>query len=126
MTRSKAAELGLRVIGKYVTTVVTGLAPRIMGIGPVYAIPMLLEKTGISIPDVDLFEINEAFGSMYVYCVNTLGLDIEKVNVNGGAIALGHPLGATGARQIATGLAELERRREKVYPPHRMLATNDT
>ncbi|KDQ14430.1 hypothetical protein BOTBODRAFT_66037 [Botryobasidium botryosum FD-172 SS1] len=114
MTRSKAEQLGLKIIAKFVTTTVAGLAPRVMGIGPTYAIPMVLENAGISISEVDLFEINEAFASMYVYCVKKLGLDIEKVNVNGGAIALGHPLGATGARQIATGLAELERRGGKV------------
>ncbi|CAE6532291.1 unnamed protein product, partial [Rhizoctonia solani] len=92
MRRKKAEELGLPILAKYVTTSVAGLAPRIMGIGPTYAIPMVLEQTGLSIGDVDLFEINEAFASMYVYCVRKLGLDIEKVNVNGGAIALGHPL----------------------------------
>ncbi|KAG8762611.1 hypothetical protein FRC11_008509 [Ceratobasidium sp. 423] len=92
MRRKKAEELGLPVLAKYVTTSVAGLAPRIMGIGPTYAIPMALEQTGLTVADVDLFEINEAFASMYVYCVRKLGLDIEKVNVNGGAIALGHPL----------------------------------
>ncbi|KAG9082996.1 3-ketoacyl-CoA thiolase A, peroxisomal [Ceratobasidium sp. UAMH 11750] len=92
MTRRKAEELGLPVLAKYVTTAVAGLAPRIMGIGPTYAIPMVLEQTGLNTNDVDLFEINEAFASMYVYCVRKLGLDIEKVNANGGAIALGHPL----------------------------------
>lgn len=108
-----------------------GLAPRIMGIGPSYAIPKVLELAGMNKSDVDLFEvgpgslhhhscltrvvkINEAFASMYVYCVRKLELDPEKVNVNGGAIALGHPLGCTGARQIATGLNELHRRKGKV------------
>ncbi|KAF8578724.1 thiolase [Ramaria rubella] len=114
MTRRKAEELGLPIVGKYVTTAVSGLAPRIMGIGPTYAIPRVLELSGLSISDVDLFEINEAFASMYVYSVRTLGLDHEKVNVNGGAIALGHPLGATGARQIATGLSALHRRGGKI------------
>ncbi|OCH94702.1 thiolase [Obba rivulosa] len=114
MTRRKAEELGLKILAKHVTTSVTGLAPRIMGIGPSLAIPMVLSQVGISKDDVDLFEINEAFASMYVYCVRTLGLDPEKVNVNGGAIALGHPLGCTGARQIATGLNELARRNGKI------------
>ncbi|KAH7106779.1 3-ketoacyl-CoA thiolase [Auriculariales sp. MPI-PUGE-AT-0066] len=114
MTRKRAEELGLKPIAKYVTTSVVGLAPRIMGIGPSFAIPEVLKASGLGKEDVDLFEINEAFASMYVYCVETLQLDINKVNVNGGAIALGHPLGATGARQIATGLAELERRQGKV------------
>jgi len=114
MTRRKAEELGLRVLAKYANVAVSGLAPRIMGIGPTIAIPKVLEKVGLTKEDVDLFEINEAFASMYVYCVRKLGLDPEKVNVNGGAIAFGHPLGATGARQIATGLNELERRGGKV------------
>ncbi|KAI0689874.1 thiolase [Cytidiella melzeri] len=114
MKRSKAEALGLKVLGKHVTTAVTGLSPRIMGIGPRIAIPMVLAQAGLSQNDIDLFEINEAFASMYVYCVKTLGLDIEKVNVNGGAIALGHPLGCTGARQIATGLNELARRDGKI------------
>jgi len=114
MTRRKAEELGLKILAKYVSTAVTGLAPRIMGIGPSIAIPMVLEQVGITKDDVDLFEINEAFASMYVYCVKKLGLDHGKVNVNGGAIALGHPLGCTGARQIATGLNELKRRNGKI------------
>ncbi|KAG8897570.1 hypothetical protein FRC00_004108 [Tulasnella sp. 408] len=80
-----------------------------MGIGPSLAIPQVLEMAGITTGDVDLFEINEAFASMMVYCIRTLKLDKEKVNVNGGAIALGHPLDI----QIATGLAELRRRKQK-------------
>jgi len=114
MTRQKAEDLGLRVLAKYVNTAVTGLAPRVMGIGPTIAIPKVLAKVGLTKEDVDLFEINEAFASMCVYCVRELELDLEKVNVNGGAIAFGHPLGATGARQIVTGLNELERRHGKV------------
>ncbi|KAL5495016.1 hypothetical protein ACEPAI_478 [Sanghuangporus weigelae] len=133
MTRRKAEELGLKILGKHVSTAVAGLAPRIMGIGPVYAIPKALKHAGITIEDVDLFEINEAFASMYVYCVRELGLDINKVNVNGGAIALGHPLDmfflrqkifqetylnwssrCTGARQVATGLNALARRNGKI------------
>ncbi|KZV93770.1 thiolase [Exidia glandulosa HHB12029] len=126
MTRRRAEQLGVPILAKFVTMSVVGLAPRIMGIGPAYAIPNVLAATGLSKDDVDLFEINEAFASMAVYCVQKLGLDHEKVNVNGGAIALGHPLDthprayssrplrATGARQIATGLAELERRDKKI------------
>ncbi|KAH8119951.1 thiolase [Phellopilus nigrolimitatus] len=102
MTRRKAEELGLKVLAKHVTTAVAGVAPRVMGIGPTFAIPSALKNAGITIADVDLFEINEAFASMYVYCVRELGLDLEKVNVNG------------GARQIATGLNALERRNGKV------------
>jgi acetyl-CoA acetyltransferase family protein len=114
MTRHKAQELGLTILGKHISTAVTGVAPRIMGIGPVPAIKMVLGDAGITLNDVDLFEINEAFASQCVYCVKELGIDPEKVNVNGGAIALGHPLGCTGARQIATGLNELARSRGKV------------
>ncbi|KAI0307684.1 thiolase [Multifurca ochricompacta] len=119
MTRRRADELGLRVLAKYANIAISGLAPRIMGIGPTIAIPKVLEKVGLVKEDVDLFEINEAFASMCVYCVRKLELDPEKVNVNGGAIAFGHPLDeltlrATGARQIATGLNELERRGGKV------------
>jgi len=114
MSRRRAEELGLRILAKYVTTAVTGLAPRIMGIGPAYAIPAVLKSCGLSIADVDLFEINEAFASQAVYCVKHLNIPMEKVNVNGGAIAFGHPLGTTGARQIATGLNELHHRKGKV------------
>jgi acetyl-CoA acyltransferase len=90
---------------------VAGVPPEIMGIGPVPAVRKLLAKTGLKIDEIDLFEINEAFASQAVYCLRELGLPVERVNVNGGAIALGHPLGATGARQIATALHELERRK---------------
>lgn len=114
MTRRKAEELGLRVLAKHIATAVAGVPPRVMGIGPTYAIPMVLEHVGITQDDVDIFEINEAFASMMVYCVRKLGLNPDKVNVNGGAIALGHPLGATGARQVATGLNELARRNGKI------------
>jgi acetyl-CoA acyltransferase len=90
---------------------VAGVPPAIMGIGPVPAIRKLLAKTGLKIDQIDLFEVNEAFASQALYCVRELGLPADRVNVNGGAIALGHPLGATGARQIATALHELERRK---------------
>jgi len=114
MTRRKAQELGLPILAKHVSTVVAGCAPRVMGIGPLLAIPMVFKNTGLTKDDVDLFEINEAFASQAVYCVKELGIDFAKVNVNGGAIAFGHPLGCTGARQIATGLHELRRRKGKV------------
>ncbi|KAF8634500.1 hypothetical protein AX15_000936 [Amanita polypyramis BW_CC] len=114
MTRRTAEELGLKILAKFVTTAVTGVPPRVMGIGPVFAIPMALKNCGLTLDDVDLFEINEAFGSQSVYVVKKLGIPRDKVNVNGGAIAFGHPLGCTGARQIATGLNELERRHGKV------------
>jgi len=114
MKRSKATELGLEVLGKFVKATVVGLEPRIMGIGPSLAIPKVLGKVGLSVEDVDVFEINEAFASMGVYCVEKLGLDPEKVNPRGGAIALGHPLGCTGARQIVTALSELRRQDKRI------------
>ncbi|RSH79182.1 uncharacterized protein EHS24_001221 [Apiotrichum porosum] len=111
MRRSKAEELGLPILATHLATSVVGVTPRVMGIGPVAAIPAVLKRTGLTTEDVDLYEINEAFGSMYAYSVEKLGLDINKVNVNGGAIALGHPLGATGVRQVATGVSEILRRK---------------
>ncbi|GAA5901648.1 uncharacterized protein JCM6883_000351 [Sporobolomyces salmoneus] len=107
--RSKAKELGLPILGKFCCCAIAGVEPKVMGIGPAFAIPKVLKKAGISKDDVDLWEINEAFASQAVMSVDTLGLDYAKVNPNGGAIALGHPLGATGARQIATALAEAKR-----------------
>ncbi|GAA6005306.1 hypothetical protein JCM11491_002652 [Sporobolomyces phaffii] len=114
MTRRKAEELGLEILGKHVCTSVAGLPPRIMGIGPSVAIPKVLERAGISKDDVDLWEVNEAFASMYSYMIDHFGLPLDRTNVNGGAIALGHPLGCTGARQIATGLHETRRRGGKI------------
>ncbi|KDR85363.1 hypothetical protein GALMADRAFT_234187 [Galerina marginata CBS 339.88] len=114
MTRREAEKRGLPILAKYITTAVAGVPPRVMGIGPVYAIPLALKNAGLQLSDVDLFEINEAFASQCVYCIKELGLPIDKVNVNGGAIAFGHPLGCTGARQIVTGLNELQRRQGKI------------
>jgi acetyl-CoA acetyltransferase family protein len=114
MTRREAEKRGLPILAKFVTTAVSGVAPRIMGIGPAYAIPLALKNAGLELNDVDLFEINEAFASQCVYCIKKLEIPFEKVNVNGGAIAFGHPLGCTGTRQIVTGLNELHRRQGKV------------
>ncbi|ODA83698.1 hypothetical protein RJ55_02213 [Drechmeria coniospora] len=114
MKRSMAVKLGQPVLAKYVGSTVAGLAPRIMGIGPSIAIPKLLSAWNISLADVDVVEINEAFASMAVYCRDKLGLDWAKMNPRGGAIALGHPLGATGARQVVTGLSELRRTKKKM------------
>lgn len=102
--RSVALRLGLPILGKFVTAATIGVPPRIMGVGPAYAIPRVLKLTGLSIEDVDFFEINEAFASQALFSIDTLKIGHEKVNLNGGAIALGHPLGCTGARQVATGL----------------------
>ncbi|KAG6824998.1 hypothetical protein H0H92_005129 [Tricholoma furcatifolium] len=102
--RDVAERLGLPIRGKFALAQTVGVPPKVMGIGPAYAIPKVLEKTGLSLSDVDFWEINEAFASQALYSVRKLGIPVEKVNVHGGAIALGHPLGCTGARQIATGL----------------------
>ena len=115
MKRSKAIALNQPILGKFVGATVAGLAPRIMGIGPSIAIPKLLSKFNLNLQtDIDIIELNEAFASMAVYCLNTLQIDHSKMNVRGGAIALGHPLGATGARQIVTGLSECRRQKKKV------------
>ncbi|CAG8898711.1 unnamed protein product [Penicillium egyptiacum] len=114
MKRSRALELGQPIVAKFCGATVSGLEPRIMGIGPSLAIPKILNKFNLSKDDIDIFEINEAFSSMGVYCVNKLGLDESKVNPRGGAIAFGHPLGATGARQVVTALSELRRQDKRV------------
>jgi acetyl-CoA acyltransferase len=101
---------GWPILGYLRSYQVAGVAPEIMGIGPVAANPKALAHAGLTIADIDLFEINEAFAAQAVYCVRELGIDPAKVNVNGGAIALGHPLGCTGARQMATLLSEMKRR----------------
>ena len=115
MKRSKAIELHQPILAKFVGATIAGVAPRIMGIGPTIAIPKLLSKFNLNLQtDVDIIELNEAFASMAVYCLDTLAIDHAKMNVRGGAIALGHPLGATGARQIVTGLSECRRQKKKV------------
>ncbi|KAF9432712.1 3-ketoacyl-CoA thiolase with broad chain length specificity [Entomortierella beljakovae] len=114
MKRKTAHRLGLPILAKYVASAAVGCPPRIMGVGPLYAIPAACKKAGIEIKDVDVFELNEAFASQAVYVIEELGLDINKVNPSGGAIALGHPLGCTGARQISTILPELKRQNKKI------------
>jgi len=106
----RAEALGLRPLARFVGFAVAGVAPELMGIGPIAAIPKVLAQTGLSLADIDLIELNEAFASQSLACIRKLGLDPEKVNVNGGAIALGHPLGCTGAKLTATLIAELHRR----------------
>jgi acetyl-CoA acyltransferase len=112
-SEEKAKALGLPVLGYFRHFVTVGVDPTIMGIGPVPAIRKLFAKTGLTIKDIDLFEVNEAFASQSVYCQKELGIPDEKLNVNGGAIALGHPLGCTGAKLVATALYELRRRKGK-------------
>jgi acetyl-CoA acyltransferase len=113
MSASKAEELGLAPIAFVRQWAVAGVDPDIMGIGPAKAVPKLLAKAGLELADIDLVEINEAFASQSVYCVNELGLDPETTNVNGGAIATGHPLGATGAVLTVKILGEMQRRDAK-------------
>jgi acetyl-CoA acyltransferase len=110
MTREKAESLGVRPLGVFRAFVTAGVDPAIMGIGPVPAVKKLLSRTGLSLADIDVIEMNEAFASQSVYCQRTLEIPSEKLNVNGGAIALGHPLGCTGAKLTATALYELRRR----------------
>ncbi|KAK4129945.1 thiolase [Trichocladium antarcticum] len=114
MKRSTAIKLGQPILAKYVGSTTAGLAPRIMGIGPTVAIPKLLAQHNISLADIDVVEINEAFASMAVYSRDKLGLDWAKMNPRGGSIALGHPLGATGVRQIVTGLSECRKSGKKL------------
>ncbi|KAL9062181.1 MAG: hypothetical protein Q9157_009151 [Trypethelium eluteriae] len=114
MRRSTAERLGQQILGKFVAASVVGVKPLLMGIGPWKAIPVALEKAGVSKEEVDIYEINEAFASQCLWCVNELGLPMEKVNPKGGAIAFGHPLGCTGARQVSTLLTELKRTGKKV------------
>lgn len=114
MKRSTATQLNQPILGKYVASTVVGLSPRIMGIGPSIAIPKLLSSYDLALDDIDVVEINEAFASMSVYCRDKLGLSDQKLNPRGGAIALGHPLGATGVRQVVTGLSELRRIKKKM------------
>ena len=110
MSRDKANELGIKPLGIFRSYVTVGVYPEIMGIGPLPAVKKLLAKNNMTIDQIDLFEINEAFASQAVYCTKELGIPDSKVNVNGGAIALGHPLGCTGAKLTATALYELRRR----------------
>lgn len=111
--RDVATKLGCKIYGRIVSFAVAGVPPQVMGIGPAFAIPAALDKCGLKIEDIDIFEINEAFASQATYCVNKLGVPKEKLNPKGGAIALGHPLGMTGARMIVTLFHELERTKKK-------------
>jgi acetyl-CoA acyltransferase len=110
MSRAKADALGLKPRARFVSFAVGGVEPEVMGIGPVVAIPKALKLAGLTLGDIDLIELNEAFAAQALAVVRELGIDIEKVNVNGGAIALGHPLGCSGAKLTVQILDELERR----------------
>jgi acetyl-CoA acyltransferase len=110
MSESKARELGLKPMARFVSFSVAGVPPEIMGIGPAVAIPKALALAGIKLDQIDVVELNEAFAVQALAVVRQVGLDLDRVNVNGGAIALGHPLGCTGAKLTATILRELKRR----------------
>ena len=113
MSDSRARELGAKPLARFIAYATAGCPPEEMGIGPVFAIPKALKLAGLTLADIDVIELNEAFAAQSLAVIKTLGIDPEKVNVNGGAIALGHPLGCTGAKLTASILRELERRNGK-------------
>ena len=113
MSDTKAKELGLTPLARVVSTAATGLSPEIMGLGPVEATNLALKRAGLSIGDIDLYEINEAFAAQVIGSADQIGMDYDKLNVNGGAIAIGHPFGATGARITGTLINALRERDEQ-------------
>jgi acetyl-CoA acyltransferase len=110
MTEEKAQQLGIKPLGYFLDYQVAGVPPEIMGVGPVPAVKKLLAKNNLKVEDIDVFELNEAFAAQALHCIRELGIPLDKVNPNGGAIALGHPLGVSGTRLVATILRELKRR----------------
>jgi acetyl-CoA acyltransferase len=110
MSAEKAQELGLKPLARFVAYATSGCLPEEMGVGPVYAIPKVLKMAGLTLDDIDIFELNEAFAAQSLAVIKLLEMNPEKINVNGGAIALGHPLGCTGAKLTASILREMERR----------------
>jgi acetyl-CoA acyltransferase len=113
MSRKRAEELGLKPLARFVSFAVGGVPPEIMGMGPVVAVPKALKRAGMKLEDIDIIELNEAFGCQALAVMRELGIDPERVNVNGGAIALGHPLGASGAKLTVQILGEMRRRNSK-------------
>lgn len=113
MEEEKAKELGVPILARVLSTATTGVDPEIMGIGPVSASRKALEKAGLTVADIDLWEINEAFAAQCLACQKELGIPLERLNVNGGGISLGHPVGATGSRIVITLLYEMRRRGQK-------------
>ncbi len=113
MSRKRAEELGLKPLARFVSFAVGGVPPEIMGMGPVVAVPKALKRAGMKLEDIDIIELNEAFGCQALAVMRELGIDPERVNVNGGAIALGHPLGASGAKLTVQILGEMRRRKSK-------------
>jgi acetyl-CoA acyltransferase 2 len=112
-TAERASQLGSKPLSRVVSWAVTGVPPEIMGIGPVAAVPPALKKAGLKLEDMDLIEVNEAFAVQYLACEKELGFDRSRVNVNGGAIAIGHPFGATGGRLLLSISLELRRRKKR-------------
>ena len=110
MEKELAEKLNLKPIARIVTSAVSGVDPAYMGVGPIPATQKALKRAGLTVNDLDLIEINEAFAAQSVACIKELGFDIEKVNVNGGAIALGHPLGCSGSRIVTTLVHEMQKR----------------
>lgn len=111
--QSFAVMVGLPTLGVLRSYAVVGVPPDVMGVGPAYAIPEAVRKAGLAMSDIDVFEINEAFASQCLYCIHHLGIPADKVNPCGGAIALGHPLGCTGTRQVVTILHYMQRHRKR-------------
>ena len=118
MERSKAEALGLKPLARFVGFNVAGVRPEIMGIGPIKAVPKLLDRVGMTLDEIDLIELNEAFAAQAVAVIRELGMDPEKVNVNGGAIALGHPLGCTGAKLTVQITNEMKRQNSPLRHGH--------
>ena len=113
MSRSRADALGIKPMARFIAFAYAGCDPEEMGIGPIHAIPKVLKMAGLSLEDIDVFELNEAFAAQSLAVIKVLGIDPAKLNPNGGAIALGHPLGCTGAKLTATILREMSRRKAK-------------
>jgi len=113
MKRSEAMARGLPILGRFLSYAVAGVPPSVMGIGPAFSIPIAVKRAGLKVEDIDVFELNEAFASQALYCMKKLNIPREKVNPLGGAIALGHPLGCTGARQIGTLLHNLRKKKQR-------------
>jgi len=113
MEAKVAQAKGLKPLGRYMGIAVAGCEPDEMGIGPVFAVPKLLAQHGLTVDDIGLFELNEAFAVQVLYCADTLGIPMNKLNVNGGAISIGHPYGMSGARMVGHALIEGQRRSVK-------------
>jgi acetyl-CoA acetyltransferase family protein len=123
MSKEKAEDLGIKPLARIVSSAAAGVEPRTMGYGPIPATRKALERAGLSIEDIGLIELNEAFAVQSLACMQELGLNHEITNVNGGAVALGHPLGASGARIFTTLIHEMRRRATEEKRPYYGLAT---